>query len=405
MTSYRAVSLAQWFLMGHGTSSGRKSERTEVEKENDAKKIKTFGSITDSSTPEHQHAHQQKAAFKIQTVCKDEKKNPQKEKKHLPQDSLQFQDLLPEAEKPPLLEAIGGAGDDTVSTFRVKYDKLTGCTFLVGNGTSPRPRKSARKEVAKEKDTKKIKLFGSIYLRHTDSSTPEHQHAHQQQAAFKIQTMWKTWRKNRKKNRQKEKRLPRRNSLLFQDFQPGAENPTPGDELVEAFGRAGDDTVCTFLEGDEQQLFDCEETAYGDTSLIKLDRSLTYAQKFAFEELLSASQLVNIIKDGRLSDLETTLTTMIAQRIGLDWMNRPLDVKTGQFALHFAVNNGSVQIVDRFLEFHHIDVNVVQLTGRTPLIYAARDGNMGVLEALLAHKDIIVDHADNSNKTVRDFVC
>ena len=234
---------------------------------------------------------------------------------------------------------------------------------------------------------KDIDAFASLYLRHTKSTSSDHILAREQKAAFKIQAMWQV--------KTKGMRKCRANSLLFQDFH--TEVPTPLHKSMETVDE--DD-----IEEEEQESSG-EDAEYGDQeSSDASSDSVIHVRKFAFEELLSAQDLIQAITEGRIRDLQAILASMVAQGIRMDWINRPLDVKTKQFALHFAVNNGSVEILNRFLEHSHIDVNVKQFMGRTPLICAARDGKMEVLDALLAHNDIFVNITDHNNKTVRDFI-
>ena len=251
----------------------------------------------------------------------------------------------------------------------------------------------------------KLNAFASLYLTHTDSSKPGRMALHQQKAAFKIQNMWKT---NQLKN---PRRRLKRNSLLYTSFQPEAAKPprTTLEETDEqdedAEGGDDPDSEDDPDSADEEQESSGEDAEYGDHESDNSSQICLDAGKFAFEELLSAPELIKAIEAGKLADLHIILDHMIAQGISMDWMNRPLETKTRQFALHFAVSNGSVEIVDQFLKQPNIDVNVRQLTGRTPLICAARHGNMEVLDALLAHNGIMVNQFDNCNKTVRNFIC
>ena len=67
--------------------------------------------------------------------------------------------------------------------------------------------------------------------------------------------------------------------------------------------------------------------------------------------------------------------------------------------LHCASMFGVVEVVRALVAMNSVDINRVDDTGATPLIWASRGGHWGVVEVLLAREDIIPDWPDGSGQT------
>ena len=224
--------------------------------------------------------------------------------------------------------------------------------------------------------------FASLYLRNISdrisrpNQLPEDERA-KQQAAIKIQAMWKLTHGR-----------SRRMSLLFDDEEGGQEDELGADKLAM--------TQMTAEAIDAAEAEDAEEAEYRDDKAALVTNNV-----HIIEGVISIKELLNIINHGDLERLETMFEQMTARNSAMDWLNMPLDVNTKQHALHFCVNQGGLEILKRFLLEPKIDVNVKQAIGRTPLMWATTAGNIEVLEELIAHKDIMVNMTDNNSKTVR----
>ena len=72
---------------------------------------------------------------------------------------------------------------------------------------------------------------------------------------------------------------------------------------------------------------------------------------------------------------------------------------SGFGGLHCASMFGVVEVVKALVEIDSVDINRVDDTGATPLIWASRGGHWGVIEVLLGRKDIRPDLPDDCGRT------